>query len=143
MKNMKTLILLLMVIANFSFAESIDKWTFNSPADEARYRALVNDIRCPVCQGQSIGGSNAGLAQDLRKKTKEMIEANNTNAEIKKFMVDRYGDFVSFTPPMKFSTYILWFAPFLFLALAIFFFLRKPKARPSNIDISKAEDLLK
>lgn len=142
----KIFLLFLLIILNNVWAESIDKWSFNSNADEKRYRALVNDIRCPVCQGQSIGGSNAGLAQDLRAKTKEMIEANKTNSEIKQFMTDRYGDFVSFTPPMKRSTYILWFAPFIFLILAIFFFFRsrnKPVNNMAEVDITQANELLK
>lgn len=144
MKNI--FILILLIIFNSAWAESIDKWTFNSTQDEKRYRALVDEIRCPVCQGQSIGGSNAGLAQDLRAKTKEMIETNKSNQEIKQFMVDRYGDFVSFTPPMKTSTYILWFAPFIFLILAIFFFFRsrnKPVDTMAEVDITQANELLK
>ena len=147
MRQLKqTFFLFLFLISSNILAQSIDKWSFNSNADEKRYRALVNDIRCPVCQGQSIGGSNAGLAQDLRAKTKEMIEANKTNSEIKKFMTDRYGDFVSFTPPMKRSTYILWFAPFIFLILAIFFFFRsrnKPVDNIAEVDITQANELLK
>jgi cytochrome c-type biogenesis protein CcmH len=129
-------------------AESIEAKAFSSDAQETRYRALINEIRCPVCQGQSIGGSNAGLAKDLREQVRKMIIKNNSNDEIRQFMVDRYGDFVVFKPPVNKNTYLLWFAPFTFLGLVLFFFIRsllskKKTTQTQSIDTSKAKDLLK
>ena len=129
-------------------AESIEAKAFSSDAQETRYRALINEIRCPVCQGQSIGGSNAGLAKDLREQVRKMIIKNNSNDEIRQFMVDRYGDFVVFKPPVNKNTYLLWFAPFTFLGLVLFFFIRsllskKKTTQTQTIDTSKAKDLLK
>ncbi|RUM75549.1 MAG: cytochrome c-type biogenesis protein CcmH [Candidatus Thioglobus sp.] len=129
-------------------AESIEAKAFSSDAQEVRYRALINEIRCPVCQGQSIGGSNAGLAKDLREQVRKMIIKNNSNDEIRQFMVDRYGDFVVFKPPVNKNTYLLWFAPFTFLGLVLFFFIRsllskKKTTETQTIDTSKAKDLLK
>jgi cytochrome c-type biogenesis protein CcmH len=129
-------------------AESIEAKAFSSDTQETRYRALINEIRCPVCQGQSIGGSNAGLAKDLREQVRKMIIKNNSNDEIRQFMVDRYGDFVVFKPPVNKNTYLLWFAPFTFLGLVLFFFIRsllskKKTTQTQTIDTSKAKDLLK
>ncbi|MBE8189728.1 MAG: cytochrome c-type biogenesis protein CcmH [Candidatus Thioglobus sp.] len=127
------------------FAASIEAKKFQNSAQEARYQGLINEIRCPVCQGQSIGGSNAGLAMDLRKQVQKMIIQGNNNSEIRQFMTDRYGDFVIFKPPVNRQTYILWFAPFGFLTLTLLLFIRRFYHKPPaiQIDISKSEDLLK
>ena len=140
--------ILLLSFSSSILAESIEAKAFSSDAQEIRYRALINDIRCPVCQGQSIGGSNAGLAKDLREQVRKMIIKNNSDDEIQQFMVDRYGDFVVFKPPVNKNTYLLWFAPFTFLGLVLFFFIRsllskKKTTKTQTIDTSKAKDLLK
>jgi cytochrome c-type biogenesis protein CcmH len=139
--------ILLLSWTQLSYAESIEANEFSSDVQEARYRALIDEIRCPVCQGQSIGGSNAGLAKDLREQVRKMIIKNNSNDEIRQFMVDRYGDFVVFKPPMNKNTYLLWYAPFAFLALGLFFLIRslrnKKPASIKTIDTQKAKDLLK
>ncbi len=138
---------LVFCLIQLSFAESIEVRKFQNATQESRYRNLVDEIRCPVCQGQSIGGSNAGLAKDLREQVRNMIIKGNDNDEIRQFMVARYGDFVVFKPPVNKNTYVLWFAPFAFLALGLFFFIRslksKERTRPEAIDTSKAKDLLK
>ena len=140
--------ILLLSWTQLTYAESIEATEFSNIAQETRYRALIDEIRCPVCQGQSIGGSNAGLAKDLREQVRKMIIKDNSNDEIRQFMVDRFGDFVVFKPPMYKNTYLLWYAPFAFLILGLFFFIRslssKDKITKSQtIDTSKAKDLLK
>jgi len=140
--------ILLLSWTQLTYAESIEAAEFLNNAQETRYRALIDEIRCPVCQGQSIGGSNAGLAKDLREQVRKMIIKDNSNDEIRQFMVDRFGDFVVFKPPMNKNTYLLWYAPFAFLILGLFFFIRslssKDKITKSQtIDTSKAKDLLK
>lgn len=87
------------------------------PALEARARELGKEIRCLVCQNQSIDDSNAGLAKDLRVILRERLVAGDSDAEIKSFLVDRYGDFVLLKPPVKASTLVLWYGP---LAIGIF-----------------------
>ena len=77
------------------FAESIEASGFETQEQQSRYTQLIENIRCPVCQGQSIGGSNSDLAQDLREKVRDMILDNQTDSEIYSFMVERYGDFVA------------------------------------------------
>ena len=143
----KIFLVILIATMNFVNAESIEANKFINADQENRYKNLVAEIRCPVCQGQSIGGSNAGLAKDLRQKVRQMIVSNQSNDQIREFMVERYGDFVVFKPPVNKSTYILWYAPFLFLGFAIYMFIktisRKKKALIEIIDTSKAEELLK
>ncbi|CAC9958894.1 Cytochrome c heme lyase subunit CcmL [uncultured Gammaproteobacteria bacterium] len=107
---------------------------------------MIDEIRCPVCQGQSIGGSNAGLAKDLREKVRELILSGKTNDDIRAFMVARYGDFVVFKPPVNKNTYLLWFLPFVFLAFGLFFLVRFFSAKKplvAKIDSTKAKELLK
>ncbi len=139
--------LLLLELINPVHAESIEAKSFVNNQQQQRYQALINEIRCPVCQGQSIGGSNAGLAKDLREKVRELILKQNTDDNIRQFMTDRYGDFVVFKPPVNKNTYLLWFAPFVFLALGLLFLVRslltKKPSVESTIDTTKAKDLLK
>ncbi|HJP12213.1 MAG TPA: cytochrome c-type biogenesis protein [Gammaproteobacteria bacterium] len=113
-----------------SYAGTIEAKAFISSEQQKRYQDLIEDIRCPVCQGQSIGDSNSGLALDLREQVRKMILNNNTNDEIYSFMVQRYGDFVIFKPPIKPATYMLWFAPFLFLFICLFILFRSISSRP-------------
>lgn len=87
--------------------------------DEQRYYSLLNELRCLVCQNQSLADSDASLAGDLRDQVKRMIAEGANDEEIKAFMTGRYGDFVLYDPPLKPSTYILWWAPFLILIVIL------------------------
>ena len=82
------------------------------PAQEARARALFGDIRCVVCQHESIADSPAGIAADLRGLVREQIAAGKTDDEIKADLLRRYGDYVLFQPPLRIGTWLLWFGPF-------------------------------
>ena len=84
---------------------------FEDAADRARYEDLLEQLRCLVCQNQSLADSNADLAQDLRNEVYRMVAAGAANARIVDFMVSRYGDFVLYKPPFKPSTWLLWLAP--------------------------------
>jgi cytochrome c-type biogenesis protein CcmH len=90
---------------------------FDTPEQEQDYQSLIRELRCTVCQNQSLVDSNAGLARDLRGNIYELIQEGRNQAEITEYMVSRYGDFVLYRPPMQPNTYLLWFGPFLFLAL--------------------------
>ncbi len=92
---------------------------FDDQKLEQRYKDLIEEIRCLVCQNQSLADSNADLAQDLRQEVQRMILDGQSNAEIIDFLTSRYGDFVLYRPPLKTTTYLLWFGPFLLLLLAI------------------------
>jgi len=89
------------------------------PALERRTLHLAEELRCLVCQNQSIADSQAGLAVDLKQQIREQIRAGRTDAQIIEFMVDRYGEFVLYKPPFKFTTLLLWLGPFVLLVAAI------------------------
>ena len=98
--------------------------TPEDPVANKRAVELAAQLRCLVCQNQSIAESNAELAVDLRRQIREQIEAGKTNAEITTYMVERYGDFVLYRPPMKAATLLLWFGPPLLLLLGIIALIR-------------------
>jgi len=130
------------------FAESIEASIFETEEQQSRYTQLIEDIRCPVCQGQSIGGSNSGLAKDLREKVREMILDGQSDPEIYSYMVERYGDFVVYKPPVNIKTYFLWFAPLFILILSLIFLFRstrRNKEKTVNVssDLERAKKLLK
>ena len=130
------------------FAESIEASDFETIEQQSRYTQLIENIRCPVCQGQSIGGSNSDLAKDLREKVREMILDSQTDSEIYSFMVERYGDFVVYKPPVNTKTYFLWFAPVLVLMISLLYLFRstrenKEKTLNASSDLDRAKKLLK
>jgi cytochrome c-type biogenesis protein CcmH len=88
-------------------------------AVEKRMVGITEELRCLVCQNESLAGSRAELAQDLRQQIRELIKAGKSDQEIMEFMVGRYGDFVRYRPPMKPTTWLLWLGPFVLLAIAI------------------------
>lgn len=89
---------------------------FEDPAVQARYEALIRDLRCLVCQNESIADSNAMLAADLRREVRAMIAAGRSDDEIRAFLTERYGDFILYRPPVTPRTWLLWAAPALLLA---------------------------
>ena len=89
-------------------------------AAEKRLNAISTELRCLVCQNESLAGSNAELAHDLRREIRGMIQAGKSDAEIMDFMVSRYGDFVRYRPPVNPVTWLLWFGPFVLLAGAAY-----------------------
>ena len=130
---------LLLLLIQTTFAESIEAKDFESFDHESRYQTLIENIRCPVCQGQSIGGSNSSLAKDLREQVRQMILSNKSDKEIYQFMVDRYGDFVVFKPPINWKTYLLWFAPLVFLVFCFIYLIRSTRAKNEIVDYSSVD----
>ena len=106
---MKRLAVILMLLAAPAGAVQPDE-ILPDPALEARARAISQDIRCPVCQGEKIDESNAGVARDLRIVIRERLVAGDTDAEVVAYVVDRYGEFVLFRPPARGANLILWVA---------------------------------
>ena len=88
-------------------------------AVEARLNVIAEELRCLVCQNESLAASRAELAQDLRREVRELIKAGKSDPEILEFLVSRYGDFVRYRPPLKPSTWLLWLGPFALLAVAL------------------------
>lgn len=88
---------------------------FETPEQLVRYERMINNLRCVVCQNQSVAESQVDLARDLRRITRDMILDGRTDVEIEQYMVDRYGDFVLYNPPLNPTTYLLWGAPVILL----------------------------
>ena len=110
--------LLLALLCGFAQAKEAVPMAVDE-AVEKRMVAISDELRCLVCQNESLSGSHAELAQDLRREIRTLIKQGKTDAEIMDFMVSRYGDFVRYRPPLKATTYLLWFGPFLLLAGAV------------------------
>lgn len=106
------------------------------PVVEARLVAIAEDLRCLVCQNESLASSRAELAEDLRREVRELIRQGKSDAEVVDFLVARYGDFVRYKPPVKPSTWLLWGGPFLLmlggLAGLIAYLRRRPAPRPMD-----------
>lgn len=91
----------------------------DDPALEKKVNEITAELRCLVCQNQTIADSHAELAVDLKNQVREMVKSGKTEAEVKEYMVHRYGDFVLYRPPVKPQTYLLWTGPFLLLGLGV------------------------
>jgi cytochrome c-type biogenesis protein CcmH len=125
--------------------------TLNDPVAARREVELAKQLRCLVCQNETIADSRASLAQDLRGKLREQIAAGKTDAEIIAWMTDRYGDFVLYKPPLKETTALLWAGPFLLLGAGVLIGWRVVRARKrtaapeplSDADRERADRLLR
>ncbi len=105
-------------------AAPIEELTFENPELEERYDALIAEMRCPMCLNSNVAGSDAPIAADLRAETFKQLHEGRSDDEIMDFMKARYGDFISYRPPLNSATSLLWFGP-LILLLAGFFILRR------------------
>jgi len=123
-----TLGALLLAWAGTSLA-GLEKFDFTGNVDEDRYKELIAEIRCLVCQNQSLADSDAELAHDLRQEVYDLMNDGQGDAQIVDFMVARYGDFVLYNPPVKPSTYLLWYGPFVLLAIGILFLIKTVRQR--------------
>lgn len=121
----------------------VEPRSFDDPADEARYRQLIQELRCLVCQNQNLADSNADLAKDLRDQTYNMIKAGKTDEEIVAFMVNRYGDFVLYRPPLKSTTVLLWLGPLVLIIIGMLILFvqvrRRAAARQEAKDLTPEE----
>jgi len=122
---------------------TLEEFTFDDPAKQTEFRDLIDQLRCLVCQNESLSASQADLAQDLRREVYEMMRAGKSKKEVVDFLVARYGDFVLYSPPIKPSTYVLWFGPLALGLLGAVVVLRtiRNKAKDRDTDLSEAERL--
>jgi len=114
----------------------------DDPVLEKRVLKLSEELRCLVCQNQTIADSHAELAVDLKNQIREKLKAGMSETEVKQYMVQRYGDFVLYRPPVKTTTWFLWFGPFALLLIgvaALFLKLRKRAARVAQGGLSEAD----
>ena len=118
---------------------AIDALNFSSPQQESDYHQLTQSLRCPQCQNNNIADSNATIAVDMRGKVFELLQEGKSKNDVVDYMVARYGNFVTYDPPMTASTLVLWIAPLLLVLLGVVFLLkRKPKAQSAV----KSQDVL-
>ena len=113
------------------------------PALEARARALTKELRCVVCQNQSVDDSDAPLARDVRVLVRERIKAGDTDAEVRAFMIERYGKFVLLRPPVEGDTLLLWLTPFAILGLgtlAAWAYMRGLARQPATASALSADE---
>lgn len=146
------LVALLLLLPLHGFA-TIDTYSFEQSEEglkkERRYHALIEELRCLVCQNQNLADSNAELAQDLRRQTYEMVQKGASSEEVVDYMVQRYGDFVLYRPPLRPSTLLLWAGPFVIFAIGVIvlmLFIRRRNKQPvvqiSNEQHERAKSLL-
>ena len=111
-------LLALLLCAGSAFAQAVDPapLEFRDAAEARRFHALAEELRCVKCQNQSLADSNAAIAHDLRREVLALMHEGRSDAEIKDFLVDRYGEFVLYRPRVQESTWLLWFGPLLLLA---------------------------
>jgi len=138
MNFVKGLVLLVFSITSYA---AVEYRKFDQPEQEAVYKTLIEEIRCLVCQNQTIADSNAELAQDLRRQVYEMLQQGKSKDEIADFMTQRYGDFVLYNPPFKAKTGLLWVGPIVFLVigLVMLFLFTRRKRNTQNIKLTEEE----
>ncbi|CAG1001808.1 Cytochrome c-type biogenesis protein CcmH [Burkholderiales bacterium] len=134
MKRIVCLLLLATLLPGFAGAREAAPLAAD-PAMEDRVKTLGQDLRCLVCQNQTLSDSNAPLAEDLRQVIREQIRLGKNDEQVRGFLVERYGDFVLYKPPLKASTLLLWIGPFVLLALGLTVLvalLRKRRLAPND-----------
>jgi cytochrome c-type biogenesis protein CcmH len=120
---MRIILIFLLMVQVMTVLAAGELLSFASEEEKKRFVTLTQEIRCVVCQGQSIADSNAPLAHDLRQKVYAKLHSGMNEAEIKRYLVERYGDSILFSPPLAIRTVILWLLPFVLLAAAGVWFL--------------------
>ena len=128
--------------AGTALAVAVDGQQLADPEQEARARAIMKEVRCLVCQNQSIEDSNADLARDLRVLVREQVATGATDAQVKAFLLERYGDWILLRPPVNARTALLWLAPALLLAAGgavAWVALRRQARRPETAPLDDAE----
>ena len=139
------LLLVIAVLLTPLHAAPVATYDFASDEQEALFNKLSTELRCLVCQNQAISDSNADLAKDLRDEMYGMLQQGKSEEEIVEFMVERYGDFVLYNPPLKPMTWVLWFGPAIALVAGFFFVVRiinrQKKAAVADMSSEEAERL--
>jgi len=131
---------MLLFLFIFSTQATIAAFKFDDAVKEARFKQFSEELRCLVCQNQSLADSNAELAMDLRNELYKMIKKGASDDEIISFMVDRYGDFVLYKPPVKPITWMLWFGPFALVAIGLGILIRVIRTTEKQANATLTED---
>jgi cytochrome c-type biogenesis protein CcmH len=117
---MRLLLLFVLLFPSITYAIDQHPTEFETPEQQERFWKMANELRCVVCQNQSVADSNAGIAQDVRDVVRDMILKGKTDDEIYTFLVERYSDYVLYNPPLKPKTFVLWIGPAILFLLALF-----------------------
>ena len=142
-----TLMLAVFLITGTAGA-AIESKQFENSETEARYKKMIAELRCLVCQNQNLSDSDADLAKDLRNQVEKMLKSGNSDEQIADYMVTRYGDFILYNPPLKTSTLVLWAGPLLMAIIGIIIvanIFRRRDRQKSTIspqDLSRAKSLI-
>jgi cytochrome c-type biogenesis protein CcmH len=134
------LTLVLSVAVQAQSAPVQEPMVFDNQQQEDRFKQLTQELRCLVCQNQNLADSDAQLAHDLRAEIHEMLLAGNSDDEIKQFMVERYGDFVLYRPPVQKNTYLLWLAPLVLLLIGALILRINIKKRTALLESAQNEE---
>nr|WP_295377152.1 cytochrome c-type biogenesis protein [Pseudoxanthomonas sp.] len=141
--HLRTLLLaLLLGLAGPVFAQASDPTPlqFRDDAEETRFHRLTAELRCVMCQNQSLADSNAQIAHDLRREVLDLMRQGRSDPEIKRFLVDRYGEFVLYKPEVSPGTWLLWFGPAVLVLAGGVIVLRIVRRRSGGRDVAEADD---
>lgn len=130
---LKTLLFSTALLFSVSASAAIDALNFSSPQQEDDYHALTQELRCPQCQNNNIADSNAVIAVDMRGKVFELLQEGKSKQDVVQYMVDRYGNFVTYDPPLTPVTMILWGAPILFILLGVLVLFRRKHSQGERV----------
>lgn len=119
MRLLLSLLAALLLLASQTASAIDSEPPFPDAAMQARYQALIHGLRCLVCQDETVADSDADLAADFRRQIHGMVAAGKSDAEIKSYMVERYGNYVLYKPPVQASTWLLWLGPFILLCIGL------------------------
>lgn len=123
----------LLWLAPTAFA-AVELHQFDNPQQEADYRSLIQELRCPQCQNNNIADSNATIATDMRHKTLELLKQGKSKDEVVSYMVERYGNFVTYDPPMTPATLLLWLMPLLLIGFGALLLLKRKGRKRQAVD---------
>ncbi|MDF3030501.1 MAG: ccmH [Moraxellaceae bacterium] len=140
---MKRWLLLILFVSGIATA-AIDVYQFESPEEEQRYRQLIDELRCPKCQNQNLSGSDAAVAKDLKDRAYRLMQEGKSDEEIRAYLVDRYGDFITYRPPFRAGTLLLWLGPLVLLLLVatvLVWRVRRPSATPAPLSAEEQQKL--
>lgn len=113
--QLRALLLTLLLFAGTAFAQAIEPLPFKDHGEELRFQQLTAQLRCPMCQNETLADSNAPIARDLRNQIFQLMQHGQTDPQIKQYLVDRYSQFVLYDPPVARNTWLLWFGPLFIL----------------------------
>jgi cytochrome c-type biogenesis protein CcmH len=138
---MRLISLIFGLMLSFSVFAAIDAYQFKSPQQEQQYRELTEQLRCPKCQNTNIAASDSIIAADMRKKVLELLNQGQSSKQIVDYMVARYGNFVTYEPPVTPSTLILWVGPALFVIFGALVIILRARRRQTEEQMSSQEKL--